>query len=343
MLVTKRSSLSAMTRVGVVGASGYTGLELIKMILKHPHFTLSMVATTEGQTTIDKVHPSLLGVCDMPVVKADTKELAKSCDLIFLALPHMSAMGYVKELMREGVKVVDLSADYRLDQDTYEKYYVPHTDVKNLAHAVYGLAEINKEEIKKAVLVASPGCYPTASVLAILPFMKYYDKKSPIIIDAKTGVSGSGKKLCEESHFVNIHENSFAYKPLNHRHSPEIAQTLGLKPDNIKFVPHLLPLTRGMICSIYINIDSDFDPLKVLKEFYKDERFVRIRETPVTMKQVAGTHFCDIYATVSGNTLFINSAIDNLLRGASSQAILSANLMMGYSESAGVSDIAYVP
>ncbi len=332
-----------MIKVGVVGASGYTGLELIKIILKHPIFELSLVATSEGGGRVDTLHPSLASICNMSVIDANVEQIARGCELVFLALPHTASMGYVKDLVALGVKVVDLSADYRLDLKTYESYYVPHTDRENLKIAAYGLPELNQEQICESSLVANPGCYPTASLLAILPFMKYLQKDSPIIIDAKTGVSGSGKKLTNESHFVHINENVFAYKPFEHRHAPEIAQMLLVDESRVKFVPHLLPLTRGMLCSIYVSVDGDFDPVEVLREFYAKSPFVRIYEQPVSAKQSAGTNFCDIYATRSANTLFIASSIDNLLRGASSQAVVNANLMMGLDEDVGIPDIAYVP
>jgi N-acetyl-gamma-glutamyl-phosphate reductase len=329
--------------VGVVGATGYTGLELVKTLLNHPHFNLSYIANSEGLTTINKLHPSLNGVCEDEVKKADVEELAASCELVFLAVPHKTAMAYVKPLIALGVKVVDLSADYRLTREVYEEFYVPHEDVENLANAVYGLPEMFREELKSAKLVANPGCFPTSAILGLLPFMDKRQANTPIIIDAKTGVSGAGKKLSESTHFVNVNDNLFAYNPLTHRHAPEIAQKLGVPFDEVHFVPHLVPVTRGMLSSIYIQVHGDFDEMKVLKEFYKNEKNVRVSDIPVDMKNVAGTNFCDVYAKRKGNTLFISSSIDNLMRGASSQAVANANLMMGLDENAGIPNIAYVP
>ena len=319
---------SKKINVGIIGATGYTGLELVKIILKHPHFTLSYIANSEGNTTINSLHPSLNGVCEDEVKKADVEDIAKECELVFLAVPHKTAMAYVKPLMELGVKVVDLSADYRLTQDVYEAFYVPHTDVENLNHVVYGLPEMFREELKSAKLVANPGCFPTSAILGLLPFMHKRIKNTPIIIDAKTGVSGAGKKLSDVTHFVNVNDNLFAYNPLMHRHAPEIAQKLGVDFDEVNFVPHLVPLTRGMISSIYIQVDGDFDAEQLLQEYYKDEKNVRISKNPVDMKNVAGTNFCDIYVKQKANMLFISSAIDNLMRGASSQAVVNANLMM---------------
>ena len=332
-----------MIKVAVIGASGYTGLELIKMIIKHPRFELAYVATSEGGMNLTELHPSLLGVYECEVHKAAAADVAKTCELAFLALPHKTAMGFVKALIALDVKVVDLSADYRLEQERYEAHYVEHIDVENLAHAVYGLPELNRQAIKNAKLVANPGCYPTASILAALPFLDYQLKGSALIVDAKSGVSGAGKKLSQTTHFVTINDNAFAYNPMQHRHGPEIAEKLGLDDATVSFVPHLLPVTRGMLSSVYMQVEGDFDAVEVLKTFYKDEPYVRVRETPVNMKSVAGTNFCDIYVKRNATTLFINAAIDNLLRGASSQAIVNANLMMGLDEKSGVPDIAYVP
>jgi len=335
--------MSQKIKVGIVGATGYTGLELVKMLVQHSGFELSYIANSEGGTTIDALHPSLSGVCEQEVQKADVLEIAKSCDLVFLAVPHMTAMAFVKPLMELGVRVVDLSADYRLPQDVYEAFYQPHSDTLNLAHSVYGLPEMFREEIKSAKLVANPGCFPTSAILGLLPFMSRRKEGTPIIVDSKTGVSGAGKKLSETTHFVNVNDNLFAYNPLLHRHAPEIADKLGVAFDEVIFVPHLVPVTRGMLSSIYIQVSGEFDAEAMLREFYKDEKNVRISQTPVTMKSTAGTNFCDIYVKRKGEMLFISSSIDNLMRGASSAAVVNANLMMGLDEDMGIPKIAYVP
>ena len=332
-----------MINVGIVGATGYTGLELVKMLLKHPEFHLNYIANSEGGTTINKLHPSLHGVCEDVVLKADVDEIAQKCSLVFLAVPHKTAMAFVKPLIALGVKVVDLSADYRLTQEVYEEYYVPHTDVENLEHVVYGLPEMFREKLKGAKLVANPGCFPTSAILGILPFLSKRQEGTPVIVDAKTGVSGAGKKLSDVTHFVNVNDNLFAYNPMLHRHAPEMAQKLGIDFDDVTFVPHLVPLTRGMISSIYLQVSDDFDAEELLHEYYKNEKNIRISENPVDMKSVAGTNFCDIYVKRKKNMLFISSAIDNLMRGASSQALANANLMMGLDENMGIPDIAYVP
>ena len=329
--------------VGIVGATGYTGLELVKMLINHPIFNLNYIANSEGGTTINKLHPSLNSVCEESVHKADIKDIVLHCEVVFLALPHKTAMEYVKPLIEKGVKVVDLSADYRLTQEVYEEFYTTHTDSENLSHVVYGLPELFREELKSAKLIANPGCFPTSALLGLLPFMKKRVENTPIIIDAKTGVSGAGKKLSEVTHFVNVNDNIFAYNPLLHRHAPEIAQKLGVDFEEVNFVPHLVPITRGMLSSIYIQVEGEFDAYALLQQFYKDDIHIRVSQNPVDMKNVAGTNFCDIYVKQRGNMLFISSAIDNLMRGASSQALVNANIMMGLDESMGVPNIAYVP
>jgi len=335
-----------MIKVGIVGASGYTGLELIKMLISHSGFTLTYLATTQGDISVEALHPSLVDVVSLPVEKADANKVAKHCELVFLALPHQASMGFAKHLLDKGVKVVDLSADYRLTLDTYEANYCPHEDKAHLDDAVYGLIEYYREALKKTNLTASPGCYPTATLLGILPFIPYLDTTAPLFVDAKSGVSGAGKKLSEINNFVHINDNIFAYNPLKHRHAPEIAEKIEKLNDvkmKIHFVPHLIPATRGELVSVYGVLKEDIDPLAILKAHYKNDPFIRIRETPVDIKSTAGTHFCDIYATSNDNALFVSSAIDNLLRGASSQALAAANLMCGYDEGMGLPVIPYMP
>ncbi|QIR77316.2 N-acetyl-gamma-glutamyl-phosphate reductase [Sulfurospirillum diekertiae] len=332
--------------VAIIGASGYTGLELMKILINHPHFNITYIATTEGGMKATELHPSLLGVFEQEVLKADARDVAKHAKLAFLALPHKAAMGFAKELLALHVKVVDLSADYRLELEAYEEHYCEHEDKENLKEAVYGLPEINRAKIKQAKLIANPGCYPTASILGILPFLNYLKKDAPIFIDAKSGVSGAGKKPTPTAHFVSINENIFAYNPLKHRHEPEIAEKLRLvsgHPFEVNFVPHLLPVSRGMLVSSYLQTNEIIDAKAVLQDFYKNEHFVRIREVPVDIKSTAGTNFCDIFVSQKGKSLFVSSSIDNLLRGASAQAVVNANLMCGFEESAGIPIIAYVP
>ena len=332
--------------VAIIGASGYTGLELIKILINHPKFNISYVANTTGDINIQDLHPCLKGVLNIDVKLADASEVAKVADLAFLALPHKASMSFAKELLNLGVKVVDLSADYRLELEAYEKHYCEHEDKENIKNAVYGLPEYFKDDIKNAKLIANPGCYPTASLLALLPFIEYIDTNAPIFIDAKSGVSGAGKNPSETTHYCQINDNVHAYNPFKHRHMPEISEKIRVlkgKDVSINFVPHLLPLTRGMLVSVYATLKEDIDVNEVLNSTYKDNEFVRIRNKPVDVKSVAGTNFCDLFVARNGNALFVSSAIDNLLRGASSQAVVNANIMCGYEEYEGIPKIAYVP
>ncbi len=334
-------------KTSIIGVSGYTGLELVKLLLSHPIFELVSVCASEEHQELSLLHPCLKDIISLPVLEADFEKSLQGSELVFLALPHQKAMESVKKLSHnKDIKIVDLSADYRLSAESYESYYCKHLDKENLEKAVYGLPEYNRAQIAKASLVANPGCYPTATLLAILPFVKLLDAHQTIYIDAKSGVSGAGKKLAQTSHFVTINENLFAYSPITHRHSPEIYEQLkkiGKIELKTLFVPHLVPLTRGMLVSIYARLQEPLDALEFLEEHYANEPFIRIRKNCAQIKNVAGTHFCDIYAKMDGHDLFITSSIDNLLRGASSQALANANLMFGLEESLGLPQIAYVP
>lgn len=330
--------------VGIIGVGGYTGLELLKILLSHPCFELAYLGNSAGGVRADELYPALRGLLDMQVLASDPKEVAKRCELVFLALPHKSAMEFAKEFLSLGVKVVDLSADYRLDLQNYEANYCPHTDIDNLSHAIYGLPEYQKEDIAKASLVANPGCYPTATLLALLPFVKYIE--GSVFVDAKSGVSGAGKNPSEKTHYCKINENMFAYSPLEHRHQIEIEEKVskfGGKDLQVNFIPHLCPFSRGMLVSVYARVSGEFDPLEVLRGAYRDSVFVRVVGSSSEVKNVAGTNFCDLFAKRRGDDLFISSAIDNLLRGASSQAIVNANLMFSLPLECGIPRIAYVP
>lgn len=332
--------------VAVVGASGYTGLELIKMLLVHPNFEIACLANSQGGTTLAELHPALAGLGEMEVIAADPDAVAAKAKLAFLALPHKTAMAVAKELLARGMKVVDLSADYRLERETYEAWYCPHEDPENLPRAVYGMPELFREELKKADLIAGPGCHATASILAMLPFLPYLDETAPIFLDSKTGVSGGGKKCTDTFHFCSIDENMHAYNPFGHRHTPEIREKLKIasgKEWEVLFVPQLVPLVRGMLVSGYASLKEKVDPVMVMEEYYRDEPFIRVRKEPVQTKNVAGTNFCDLYAKTEGNRLFVSSAIDNLMKGASSVSLSCANLMMGLPESAGIPVIANIP
>ncbi len=333
-----------MKKVGIIGVSGYTGLELIKILLSHTSFEISYLgASTDGE--ISEIFPQLRGVFEMRVEAADARVAAQRCELVFLALPHEKAMEFAREILKfKNVKVVDLSADYRLSRELYEKNYTAHLDPRNLAHAVYGLPELNREKIRTARLTANPGCYPTCSILALAPFVRLLDPDTGVFIDAKSGVSGAGKALKASSHFVSANENAGAYSPISHRHADEIKEQLQILKGgafSTLFVPNLLPITRGMLVSAFGVLQKSVDAEAVLREFYENEPFVRVRNEPVSIKNVAGTHFCDIFVKTAGDKIWINSAIDNLLRGASSQAVANANLMCGFAEATALPRIAH--
>ena len=331
-------------KVGILGISGYTGLELVKLILAHPHFELSY-AGASSESRLSELFPQLRGVFDMSVEVADISQIKKRCELVFTALPHMQSMKYIKEL-REHVKIVDLSADYRISLENFEANYGEHTDAKGLESAVYSVPELHRHSLKNCLLVANPGCYPTASLLALAPFAKMIDEKAGVFIDAKSGVSGAGKSLKASSHFISVDENANAYSPLTHRHAAEIKEhfyALGGAAD-VLFVPHLLPLNRGMLASVYITLKEQFsqiNPLDVLNDFYSKESFIRICHEPPQIKNVAGTHFADLSAYKSGDKIVVLSAIDNLLRGASSQALANANIICGFDESLALPRLAH--
>lgn len=331
--------------VGILGVSGYTGLELIKILLNHKDFNLVYAgATSAGRT--DELFAQLKGVREMDIEIADVSQIKKRCDLVFTALPHMESMKYIKEL-RSSVKIVDLSADYRISLENYEKNYGAHDDPKGLENALYSIPELHGEKAKNSTLIANPGCYPTASLLALAPFAKMIDAKAGIFIDAKSGVSGAGKSLKATSHFVAVNENANAYSPLTHRHACEIKEhfeALSTNDADILFVPHLLPLTRGMLVSAYATLKPEFcdiEASRILENFYNGKNFIRILNSAPSIKNVAGTHFADIFALRQNNKIVIFSAIDNLLRGASSQAVANANLMCGIDESEALPRIAH--
>jgi N-acetyl-gamma-glutamyl-phosphate reductase len=338
--------MNNMIPVGIVGVSGYTGLELVKILLFHPNFKLVYVANTEGDTILSTLHPSLEGVTDMRVSKFISSEAADRCELVFLALPHKAAMNSAKELLALGVRIVDLSADYRLSIAGYEEKYCKHEDLENLAHAVYSIPELHGKKAHGAKLIANPGCHVTASLLALVPFLPYIDLSQPIFIDSKTGVSGAGKTPTAGVHFVSVNENINSYNIIKHRHATEIMEhATALCGESIKvtFVPSLIPITRGMIATVYATLKSEIDCTSVLENTYKDKEFVRLRSEPPHAKSVSGTHFADLFATRDCNALVSFCAIDNLLRGASSQAVANANLMYGFEEGLALPKIAYAP
>lgn len=332
--------------VGIIGVSGYTGLELVKMLLLHPIFQLTYCANTEGAATLSEIHPALMGVCDMEVEKVDLDRTASLCELVFLALPHKTAMNTAKGLLQRGIKVVDLSADYRLSQENYEAFYCEHEDLDNLSHAVYSIPELHAKAAQGAQLIANPGCHVTATLLALAPFLDHIDHNNPIFVDSKTGVSGAGKSPTSGVHYVSVNDNINCYNIIKHRHATEIEQHASALCDadvQVTFVPSLVPMTRGMLACVYATLKDDSDPLTLMESYYANKPFVRVRNAPPHTKMTSGTNFADVYAARNGNALVAMTAIDNLMRGASSQAVVNANIMMGLEEILGIPKIAYVP
>jgi len=339
-----------MIRVSIVGASGYTGRELIKILLKHPQVKIAyLTSETYKGKRISEVHKSLVGFIDKRFEKLDMAKVAQGSDFIFLALPHGKSQKPVAEFLKRGKKVIDLSADYRLkDKSLYEKWYgIKHSYPRLLKKAVYGLPEIYREEIEKSSLVANPGCYPTGVILGVAPLLAHrLGDGNSIIADAKSGVSGAGRTLDIAYHFSECHENLTAYSVGKHRHIPEIEQELSKiskEKITISFTPHLVPIDRGILSTIYLNLKGkvSFDKIwSLCKEYYRKAPFVRIlpKFTFPEVRDVVETNFCEIGLMVDGRTnrIIVITVIDNLVKGASGQAIQNMNLMSGFKEIEGL-------
>jgi len=338
-----------MIKVGIAGASGYTGLELIRLLANHPEVELSVLTSeTYKEKSIADVFPSLNGIININLQSLDV-EILKSCDVIFLALPHTIGMDILPELLKSNCKVIDLSADYRLkNADAYSEWYsLTHKHPEFLSQVIYGLPEIHREKIKSAQGVANPGCYPTSVILAIAPLLKtdWVDLES-IVSDSKSGVSGAGRKTSITTQFSEANEGVTPYGLASHRHTPEIEQELSNlvgKPIKISFSPHLIPMSRGMLSTIYINLNhklKDKNLIEHYENFYSDELFVRVLDKGkfASTHFVSGSNFCDIGIKVDSrvNRLVITSAIDNLIKGASGQAIQNMNIMLGFGETTGL-------
>jgi N-acetyl-gamma-glutamyl-phosphate reductase len=336
--------------VGIIGATGHTGEELIAVLLKHPGARISRLYNTSDEPqVISQVFPRFKGKIDLVCKKPDIKEIAEKCDVVFLALPHTVSMLFAPKLIKSGKRVIDLSADYRINNPAvYEKFYhTAHKDKLYLKDAVYGLPEIYRAKIKNAKLIANPGCYPTAAILALAPAIALnLVELDSVIIDAKSGVSGAGKKIAKEFLFSEINEDFRAYKVNIHQHIPEINQVLSklaVKGINVTFVPHLLPLDRGILETIYVKKSKKSKAksqniISLYKKFYKNEPFVRIKNEGdfPRLKDVVGTNYCDIGIQDDGGNLIIIAAIDNLLKGASGQAVQNMNIMYKFPEKMGL-------
>lgn len=341
-----------MINVGIAGASGYTGIELVKLISNHPETNLCAITSNSYQgKSLTDIFPSMRGFENLICEALDIKSIAKKVDVMFLALPHKVSMNYVPALLEHKIKVIDLSADYRFtDKNTYESVYQEHTSKHLLKESVYGLSEIYRDKIKTSNLIGNPGCYPTSILLPLLPLLQEkLIQPDGIISDSKSGVSGAGRSLSPVTHFCEVNESFNAYKIGNHRHTPEINEILSHHSQQkvtITFVPHLLPLTRGMLSTIYVKATdstSEDDIRSIYDTYYGNEPFVKILDKHMypAISHVKGTNCCDIGFHFDKKTkqIIIISVIDNLLKGAAGQAIQNMNILFGLKEETGLNSV----
>ena len=338
-----------MIKAGIVGATGYAGAMLVRLLHRHPAAELVEITSSSYQgVPISDVFPDLRDTVDMVCQKLDVDRLSESVDTVFLALPHKVSMAYAPGFLKNNVKVIDLSADFRFnDQAAYEAAYQPHTEKDLLKQSVYGLSEIYTEEIRSAELIGNPGCYPTSLLLPVIPLAKEgVLKDRHIVSDSKSGVSGAGRSLSLAAHFCEANESFKPYKVGSHRHTPEMEEVLSLQGKqkySVTFVPHLLPMTTGMLTTAYIRVKDGIkeeQAREILENFYRAKPFIRILpegKFPDTL-HVKGSNFCDIgfYLDEKTGMLILVSAIDNLIKGASGQAIQNMNLMFDIKEQAGL-------
>ncbi|GHT41625.1 N-acetyl-gamma-glutamyl-phosphate reductase [Endomicrobiia bacterium] len=339
-----------MIRVSIVGITGYTGEELLRILSKHPNAEITGLygRSSSGERYLKDLYPNF-AYLNLKIGALDIKKITNNCDVVFLALPHAVAFEVTPSLIDANVKVIDLSADFRLNNPkVYEKWYkVNHTAKEYINQAVYGLSELNTYEIEKAALIANPGCYPTTVALGCAPAIKnsFIDLQG-IVIDSKSGISGAGRKSAKE-YFDSEHPNFRAYKIAgDHRHVPEIEQELSIlsgEDVTISFTPHIMPVERGMLSTIYANLKKNVDTFEIIekyKEFYKGRQFIKILDEGVItgIKNVVNTNYCEISMQVDKRTnrLIIVSVIDNLVKGASGQAVQNMNIMFGLPESIGL-------
>lgn len=337
-----------MVKVGIIGASGYAGAELYRLLLNHPHVEIVAISSQsyEGKM-ISHLYPSFYGVFDMTFT--NDQEVIEKADMIFASLPHGLSEKYAKQCDEQGKKFIDLGADFRLDQEKdYQQWYQHDYQYPQLHEKqVYGLSEVNREQIKQASIIGNPGCYPTSITLGLYPLLKnHMHKDEKIIIDSKSGTTGAGKSLTEDTHFPKCNESSHPYKIASHRHTPEIEQELSKMAHqavHVMFTPHLLPVNRGIISTIYVplkdNVDFD-DVYDIYQKTYQDEYFIRVlpKGQVADLKFVQYSNFCDIslHYDERYHQLIVVSTIDNMVKGAAGQAIQNMNLMYGFDEKEGL-------
>lgn len=335
-----------MTRIAILGATGYTALELLRILARHPQAEV-VAATTrqDNRPCISEIHPSLTGLFSLRCENLTPTEVGKRCDIAFCCLPHTASMEAVPQLLDAGCRVVDLSADYRLkDPGAYETWYEHvHTDPTRLNTTVYGLPEIYASRIPEADLVANPGCYTSTSILALAPLLAARTiEPTGIIIDAKSGISGAGRTPKLSNLFSECNESVTAYSIGKHRHTPEIEQVLsdvGGEPVQVAFNPHLMPMDRGIFCSIYPRMKTSAtvsQMLRIFRDYYAGQPFIRIVEHIPATKDVAFTNFCDITVRMNRDQLVVFAALDNLIKGASGVAVQNMNLMLKLDQRTGM-------
>ncbi len=324
-------------RVCVYGATGYTGAELLRLLSAHPHVRVaSITSQSYAGGRLSDVFPSFLPT---PLgSKRLTQEPEEDFDVAFLCLPHEASLELVPELLKRGKRVIDLSGAYRIeDASKYPQYYgFEHTHPELLSSAVYGLPEVFREHIKKAQLVANPGCYPTATLLALYPLLKERVEMDFIIVDALSGVSGAGRKTSQKFHYPEMEGDTFAYSVVKHRHTPEMEGIIGKvygRELKVRFTPQVIPAVRGMLAKVYTRC-KEMDFKNLYTETYRGEPFVFLRDEPPHTRHVLGSNFCFLYLHYQRDSsiLEVISVIDNLGKGASSQAVQNFNLMMGFAE-----------
>jgi N-acetyl-gamma-glutamyl-phosphate reductase len=331
-----------MIRVAIIGATGYTALELMKILLRHPEAEITaLTSRSEDNPHVASVHPQLAGRIDMNMADLQPGEIAARADLAFSCLPHGVTSALVPKLLDAGMRVVDLSADYRLNSpESYADWYgEKHADPSRLGKTVYGLPELFREKIRGAKLVANPGCYPTSAILALAPLIKRgLIAPREIIIDSKSGVSGAGRTPKLTTHFPEVNESVSAYNVGRHRHTPEIEQVLSLACDKgveVIFTPHLIPMDRGILSTCYSQPLGELTEEKVLatlRDFYANEPFIRVVNHLPGTKDTSDTNFCDITARIVRGRLITISCLDNLIKGASGAAVQNFNLMYDFPE-----------
>ncbi|MCJ7746411.1 MAG: N-acetyl-gamma-glutamyl-phosphate reductase [Desulfobacterales bacterium] len=344
------------TRVGIIGATGYTGVELLRLLLHHPEVEVTALTSQKyAGVSIDQVFPSLMKHLQLKCEELAVDQISKKTDFIFTAVPHKTAMEIVPLFCRQGKRVVDLSADFRFkDAGVYERWYQKHTSADLLPESVYGLPELHRDKIRNAKIVGNPGCYPTGALIGLIPLVeKGMVSLENIVIDSKSGVSGAGRDVVLESLFCEVNEGVKAYKIFEHRHLPEIEQELSemtQKKVAVTFVPHLIPIDRGILTTIYLILTKKWKTEEVLNAFqehYQKEPFIRIYpkgKLPNT-KDVRGSNYCDIGVKVNeadGRTVII-TAIDNLVKGASGEAVQNMNIMLGFPETMGLEALPLSP